>query len=137
MPCLELALEEINANCQSAVKGFEKIGWMIPWSYIDHVAKTFVGSQAVFNLLGVQSATTLHPRWNDSGDAAIYGTDRFGFGAMSSGQRDADGSFFGIGDFLCVWLGSWSIESPFDNTYSIYASTSIGYIQSESVFAKG
>ena len=51
MPCLELALEEINANCQSAVKGFEKIGWMIPWSYIDHVNKTFVGSQTVFGLV--------------------------------------------------------------------------------------
>ena len=51
MPCLELALEEINANCQSAVKGFEKIGWMIPWSYIDHVNKIFVGSQTVFGLV--------------------------------------------------------------------------------------
>lgn len=62
MPCLELALEEINANCQSAVKGFEKIGWMIPWSYIDHVAKTFVGSQAVFELLGDKVAYPIYER---------------------------------------------------------------------------
>lgn len=62
MPCLELALEEINANCQSAVKGFEKIGWMIPWSYIDHVSKTFVGSQAVFELLNGNLAIPIYER---------------------------------------------------------------------------
>ena len=62
MACLALALEEINANCQSAVKGFEKIGWMIPWSYIDHVNKTFVGSQAVFNLLPGKAAYPIYER---------------------------------------------------------------------------
>jgi len=62
MPCLELALEEINPDCQSAVKGFEKIGWMIPWSYIDHVNKTFVGSQGVFDLLADKNSYPIYER---------------------------------------------------------------------------
>lgn len=62
MPCLKLALEEINPDCQSAVKGFEKIGWMIPWSYIDHVNKTFVGSQAVFQLVLGKVAYPIYER---------------------------------------------------------------------------
>lgn len=39
----------------------------------------------------IPAATTLHPRWNDSEDAAIYGTDRFGFGALPSGYRSNTG----------------------------------------------
>jgi len=62
MACFNFELEAINPDCQSAVKGFEKIGWMIPWSYIDHVNKTFVGSQTVFELLADKVAYPIYER---------------------------------------------------------------------------
>lgn len=59
--------------------------------------------------LDVGANTTLHPRWNDSGDVAIYGTDRFGFGALPSGFRNSDGGYYEIGDTLP--LGSASLSN--------------------------
>lgn len=62
MACFDFVPEEINPDCQSAVKGFEKIGWMIPWSHIDHVNKTFVGSQCVFDLLADKNSYPIYER---------------------------------------------------------------------------
>jgi len=58
----------------------------------------------------INANVTLHPRWNDSGDPTIFGTDRFGFGALPSGQRFSDGAFLSIGDYDNLW-------SSFDGDY--------------------
>ena len=62
MGCFTFIPEEINPDCQSAVKGFEKIGWMIPWSYINHIDKVLEGSQAVFQLLADKVAYPIYER---------------------------------------------------------------------------
>ena len=48
----------------------------------------------------VPVATTLHPRWDESGDVTIYGTDRFGFGALPSGLRAGDGTYLQVGEYF-------------------------------------
>jgi len=50
-----------------------------------------------FSIRGIPAATTLHPRWNDSGDPTIFGTDKFGFNLLPSGIRNGDGTFANIG----------------------------------------
>jgi len=61
--------------------------------------------------------TDLHPRWNDSGDATIFGTDRFGFGVLPSGFRQYIYSFFGgIGDVSLLFCNNLNIDS---NPFSI------------------
>jgi uncharacterized protein (TIGR02145 family) len=51
-------------------------------------------------------ATTLHPRWNASGDPTIYGTDRFGFGALPSGFINSTAVFAGLGTNRAVWTST-------------------------------
>ena len=73
--------------------------------------------------------TTLHPRWDDSGNAAIYGTDRFGFGALPSGRR-AYNRFIGFGDDCSFIVNSEynTISEYYFNITSYYSTTSISYI---------
>jgi uncharacterized protein (TIGR02145 family) len=51
----------------------------------------------------ISGATTEHPRWNDSGDPNIYGTDKFGFGALPAGHRYSDGTYYLIGTIGEFW----------------------------------
>lgn len=67
----------------------------------------------------VGANTTLHPRWNDSGDAAIYGTDRLAFAALPSGYRSQAGNFYDTGVLAIFWGGGVS-----NNTYSIFGDSS-------------
>lgn len=59
----------------------------------------------------ISAATTLHPRWNDSEDATIYGTDRFGFGALPSGSRASYGESYDIGNQSFINFFNSSIDN--------------------------
>ena len=61
----------------------------------------------------ISAATTLHPRWDDSNNATIYGTDRFGFGALPSGYRQNYGAFLSIGVTLNIHTSSF-FDHPVD-----------------------
>jgi uncharacterized protein (TIGR02145 family) len=60
----------------------------------------------------ITSATTEHPRWDDSGDPNIYGTDKFGFGALPAGYRDQTGSYLELGQVFSGWLNTESTSTP-------------------------
>lgn len=64
----------------------------------------------------ILTATTLHPRWDDSEDVAIYGTDRFGFGAFPSAARGSSGTFDDtIGSIAYFQCSNQNIENnPFN-----------------------
>lgn len=51
----------------------------------------------------ITAATTEHPRWDDSGDPNIFGTDKFGFGALPAGTRNSNPNYAGIGEFFGIW----------------------------------
>jgi uncharacterized protein (TIGR02145 family) len=51
----------------------------------------------------ISAATTEHPRWNDSGDPNIYGTDKFGFGVLPAGDRHNTGYYELIGGNALFW----------------------------------
>jgi len=52
----------------------------------------------------IPTATNLHPRWDNSEEMLIYGTDKFNFGALPSGLRDYyPGEFFGISGYGLWW----------------------------------
>lgn len=62
----------------------------------------------------IEAATAEHPRWDDSLDANIYGTDRLGFNLLPAGVRAT--SYDGIGT-----LGHlWSKTESSDTTQGLY-----------------
>jgi len=54
----------------------------------------------------VSHDTALHPRWNDSGDPTIFGTDRFGFGALPSAIRNALGGYQFLGNYMSLYINN-------------------------------
>ena len=60
------------------------------------------GDEGYWEIQTEPAATTEHPRWDDSGDANIYGRDTFGFGALPGGWRVGSG-FSTIGERSIWW----------------------------------
>ena len=50
----------------------------------------------------ISAATTLHPRWNDSNNATIYGTDRFGLNMLPSDFIQSNSSSVGVGSIAMM-----------------------------------
>lgn len=88
---------------------------------VDEIEMARLGGSGI----DVGANTSLHPRWNDSEDAAIYGTDRFGFWAAPSGRRLGNGQFNLIGGYSLVYTSN---GKSFQTTYN----DSLVYINDES-----
>jgi len=58
------------------------------------------------------AATTLHPRWTESGSPLIYGTDKFNFGALPTGYRTNNGEFSYLGDLVYWWTAIEFVDNP-------------------------
>lgn len=99
---------------------------------VDEIEMARLGGSGI----DVGANTTLHPRWNDSGDAAIFGTDRFGFGALPSGNRNYDnGTFNQIGaSSMLKFANEDTINIDFNFYTFIYSF--LGYTNNGSTYKK-
>ena len=84
------------------------------------------------NATGFTAATTVHPRWNDSGNPSVYGTDNFNLSLFGNGYSNADGSF-GTGPTNIIGGGGffWTSTEQDSTTatrYSLYASYTSMYL---------
>ena len=83
---------------------------------------------------GGDCATSEHPRWNSH--STHYGTDEFGFSALSGGYRYAGGLYSLLGSYGRWWSSTeysptdaWGrfLGNDFGNVYRIYISKDIGF----------
>ena len=69
----------------------------------------------------IPAATTLHPRWDDSGRVSVYGTDKFKFNALPSGYRGSNGTFLKVGEESWWWQSNlYSTDYNGEEPYSAY-----------------
>lgn len=54
--------------------------------------------------LTISGSTSIHPRWSDSGNVIIYGTDKFNFNMIPGNNRSNSGVFSNTGNSGYFWL---------------------------------
>jgi uncharacterized protein (TIGR02145 family) len=119
-------------NNPSGVQGICPTGWHVPsdaewtqlvdyvvsqgypnnWNDPNGTGNALKSCRQVNSPLGGNCNTTEHPRWNSH--VTHHGFDEFGFSAFPGGNRDTNGTFFGLG-YGGVW---WSSTEGASATYA-------------------
>ena len=107
-------------------------GWRVPtdddwYQLTDNIGNPDTGGKLksrrqVNSPLGGEYDTDVHPRWNEHD--TYYGTDDYGFSALSGGFRNEIGSFGGVGSHGFWWSSSLdSQENPVRRSLRYNANT--------------